>query len=128
MITNNIHFKASAGDILFRIGLSSFFLIGSLTAFFYPSEFLELLGANTLASSIATPQFWVYLIGINDGLLFLFILLGRWRKEVAVWAGLWIVAVMYVTTSEGLFEVIEHIGVLSFISYYYSTYKKTTLE
>jgi len=128
MITNNIHIEASTKDLLFRIGLSSFFLIGSLTALFSPSEFLELLGMNTLATSIATPQFWVYIISINDGLLFLLILLGSWRKGVAIWAGLWIIAVTYVTTSEGTFGIIEHIGVLSFISYYYFTYTKTTLK
>ena len=121
----NLSVKACTQDLFFRIGLSSFFLINSLTAWFAPSEFLGLLGANQLASAIADPQFWVYVIGINDSLLFLLIILGYWRKTIAVWAGLWVIAVMYVTRLEGMMEFIEHIGVLSFILFYYFSSKQT---
>ncbi len=116
--------RISILDFLFRLGLSSFFIINSLTAWFFPSEFLELLGTNTLASTIASPQFWVYVIGVNDAVLFLLILSGYWRKNIAIWAGLWIIAVIYITMSEGILELIEHIGVLSFIIYYYFTFKR----
>ncbi len=115
-------------NFLFRLGLSSFFLINSLAAWFAPSEFLELLGANSLASSIADPSFWVYIIGINDGLLFLLILLGKWNKIIATWAGLWVALVMYVTFREGTEELVEHIGVLSFLAYYYFAPWKTSTK
>ncbi len=118
-IIESFSVKPATSNFLFRLGLSSFFLINSLAAWFAPSEFLELLGGNALASAIAVPQFWVYVIGINDGLLFLLILSGRWNRKIAIWASLWVLAVIYVTTSEGYAGLIEHIGVLSFILYYY---------
>ncbi len=124
----NLSIKTSTQDLFFRIGLSSFFLINSLTAWLAPDEFLELLGMNSLASAIADPQFWVYVIGINDAILFLLILSGYWRKKIAIWAGLWVIAVMYVTISEGTMEFIEHIGILSFAFYYYFTFQKTSQE
>ncbi len=114
----NFSLKPQLLDFLFRLGLSSFFLINSLTAWFSPDEFLELLKSNSLVSAIASPQFWVYVIGINDALLFLFILLGLWRKGTALWAALWLLAVIYTTISGGTLELIEHIGVLSLIIYF----------
>ena len=80
-MVKNLSIKTSTLDFLFRLGLSSFFLINSLAAWFAPNEFLELLGMNPLASAIASPQFWVYVIGINDAVLFLLILSGD-RKSV----------------------------------------------
>ena len=115
-------------DSLFRLGLSSFFLLNSLTAWFSPDEFLELLQSNPLASSIADPQFWVYIIGINDALLFLLILSGRWRKGIAIWAAIWIIGVVYMTISEGAMELIEHLGLLSFIAYYYLTFQQISIK
>ncbi len=120
----NLSIKTSTLDFLFRLGLSSFFLINALAAWFSPNEFLELLGMNPLASSLASPQFWVYVIGVNDAVLFLLILSGRWSRGIAIWAGLWVLAVIYVTISEGSAELIEHIGVLSLILYYYFAFQR----
>lgn len=111
--------KTSASDLFFRFGLSSIFLANSLTAWFAPDEFLELLKNNLLASAIARPQFWIYIIGINDAVLFLLILSGLWRKIIAIWAAFWIVAVIYITIGGGAPELIEHAGILFFIIYYY---------
>lgn len=116
--------KISVPDSFFRLGLSSIFLVNSLTAWFSPDKFLELLKNNLLASAIANSQFWVYVIGINDALLFLLILSGRWRKTIAIWAVFWMFAVIYITISGGTIEFIEHIGVLSFIIYYYFAFKR----
>lgn len=124
----NLFHKISASDFLFRFGLSIIFLLNSLVAWFSPEEFLELLGKNPLASAIISPHFWIYIIGINDGLLFLFILFGRWRKGVTIWATLWMIAVLYITIGEGIVEFIEHIGVLSFIAYYYFTFQRPSSE
>lgn len=122
MIMGKPDIKKFAPDFLFRFGLASFFLVNSLTAWFSPSEFAELLSNNPLASSIASPKFWIFVIGINDSLLFLFILLGCWHKITAWWAGFWIVIVIYVTGLEPM-ELIEHLGLLSLIVYYYFTFK-----
>ena len=127
-MTKDLSIKPSTLDILFRIGLSSFFLINSLTAWFSPNEFLELLGMNSFISTTGNPQFWIYFIGINDALLFLLILSGRWRKGIATWAGLWVLTIIYITISKDITEFIEHIGVLSFILYYYFTFERTSVE
>jgi len=124
-IVKNLFFKSSTLDFLFRLGLSSFFLLNSLTALFSPNEFLELLEMNPLALAILDPQFWVYIIVINDALLFLLILFGYWRKYVAVWATIWLIAVIYITIPEGTMGFIEHVGILSFIFYYYFTFQQT---
>ncbi len=128
MMLKKLSISPIVSSLLFRIGLSSFFLLSSLVAWFSPGEFLELLEANLLASAIATPQFWVYVIVINDALLFLLILFGHWRKFVAAWAALWMIAVMYITISEGSMELIEHIGVLSLIIYYYFAFQKAPTD
>ncbi len=110
----------------FRLGLACFFLVNSLSAFFSPSEFAELVQNNSFISSIANSGFWVTLIGINDGLLFILILLGAWKKSVAIWAGIWIVVVLFVTNAGGFeaIDFIEHIGVLSLIAYYYFAFAR----
>ena len=123
----NLFHKISASDVLFRLGLSTIFLLNSLTAWFSPDEFLELLDKSPLASAIASPHFWIYIIGINDGLLFLLILFGRWRKGIAIWAAVWMIAVIYMTISEDPIEFIEHIGVLSFIIYYFA-FQRSSVE
>ncbi len=124
----SLSLKPSSLDFLFRFGLSIVFLLNSLTAWFLPSEFLELLKNNPFASAIANPQFWIYIIGINDAILFLLILSGRWRRTIAIWAALWMIAVIYVTISEGVIEFIGHIGVLSFIIYYYFAFQRSSAE
>ncbi len=123
----NLFHKISASDFLFRFGLSIIFLLNSLAAWFSPDEFLELLDKSPLASAIASPHFWIYIIGINDGLLFLLILFGRWRKGIAIWAAVWMIAVLYITNGEGIMEFIEHLGVLSFIAYYFA-YRRPSAE
>ncbi|GEM_PF-2503474 len=124
----NLFLKPSSLDFFFRFGLSIVFLLNSLTAWFSPDEFLELLKNNPLASAIANPQIWIYIISINDALLFLLILSGRWRKTIAIWAALWMTAVIYVTLGGGITEFIEHIGVLSFIIYYYFAFQRPSAE
>lgn len=119
--------KKTMVDLLFRFGFSSIFLANSLTAWLAPNEFTELLKSNSLVSMIAGSGFWISVIGVNDGLLFLLILSGRWRKAVAVWAALWMIAVIYVT-GFGVTELIEHTGFLSLIAYYYFVFKHSSSE
>ena len=124
----NLSLRPSVSDFLFRFGIASFFLLNSLSAWLEPDEFLELLEKNPLASAIAAPHFWVNIIGINDGLVFLLILSGRWRKGVAIWAALWMLMVFYVTIPNGLFDLIEHAGIISLIIYYYFAFPQPSPE
>ncbi len=104
-------------SILFRIGLSSFFLVNSISAWVAAGEFRDLLTSNSITSHIGHTNSLIYLIGINDALLFLLILSGRYRKLVVVWGSLWLVAVIFVT---GFWttDFIEHIGVLALLACY----------
>lgn len=106
-------------NLLFRIGLGFIFLTNSLTAFLSPDEFRELITNNPLSSRLASPNALISFIGINDALLFLLIALGKWRKFVALWAALWLLAVIYVTGIRTP-DFIEHLGILLLISYYFT--------
>ena len=103
--------------LLFRIGLSAFFLANSVTAWFMPDEFKSTLESNSLMAHIGHASLFVKVIGVNDGLLFLLILSGKYRKVVATWASLWLLGVIYVT---GFWttDFIEHIGILALLGYY----------
>lgn len=111
-------FKKIDTDFFFRLGLSGIFLTSSLTAWFAPDEFIELLEHNQLALAIASPEQLVSLIGLNDFLLFGLILSGKWRKLVAAWAILWLLIVIYVTGFRTP-EFIEHLAILSLVTYHY---------
>lgn len=124
---NKFILKEATVALLFRLGLSSVFLVNSLTAWLSPDEFVELLKNNPLASAIASPGFWIPVIGINDGLLFLLILSGRWRRVIAAWAALWMVVVIYMTGFEAM-EFIEHAGVLFLIAYYYLAFRQSSAK
>lgn len=102
---------------LFRIGLSSFFLVNSVIAWTASNEFKDLLSSNRLTSIIGHPDLLLKLIGINDALLFLLILSGKFRKLAVVWGIAWLVAVIYVTGFWST-DFIEHLGVLALLTYY----------
>ncbi len=104
-------------QLLFRLGLGGIFLANSVTAWVASGEFRGALMANSLTSSIGHTDFLIKLIGVNDALLFLIILSGKYRKLAAVWASLWLVTVIFVTGFWTL-AVIEHLAVLSLVSYY----------
>ena len=103
--------------MLFRLGLGGIFLANSVVAWMASEVFREVLTNNSLTSSIGHANFLINLIGVNDALLFLLILSGKYRKLAAIWAVLWLVAVVFVT---GFWtpEVIEHLAVLSLVIYY----------
>ncbi len=104
-------------QVLFRIGLGGIFLTNSVIAWTAPGDFKDLLTSNNLTSHIGHADLLVKLIGINDAALFLVILSGQYRKLVAVWGSVWLVAVIYVT---GFWkpDFIEHLGVLALLVYY----------
>ncbi|MCL5019110.1 MAG: DoxX family membrane protein [Patescibacteria group bacterium] len=123
-----IKIKQLNHDLLFRLGLGFIFLANALTAWFSPAEFKELIANNYLASRLASPNLLISFIGINDGLLFLLIAFGKWRKFVAIWATLWLLVVIYVTGIRTP-DFIEHLGILFIIGYYFTkTPKQGTVE
>ena len=107
-------------DLLFRVGLGGLFLANSITAWATPDEFRGLIENHTWLTNIVNSGTFVHLIGLNDFMLFVaFVLvLGKWRKLVAVWSTLWIIGVIYVT---GVWttDFIEHAAILLLIGYYY---------
>lgn len=104
-------------DILFRIGLSSVFLVNSVTAWVASNDFRTSLAGNNVTSHLGHQDALIRLIGINDALLFLLILSGKFRKLAVAWGSLWLLAVIFVT---GFWttDFIEHIGILALLAYY----------
>ena len=70
-------------QMLFRLGLGGIFLANSVVAWMASEVFREVLTNNSLTSSIGHANFLINLIGVNDALLFLLILSGKYRKLAA---------------------------------------------
>ena len=106
-------------DKLYRFGLAAIFLANSLTALFSPDEFREIV------SKLGNPDILVNFIVINDGLLFLLLMLGLCRKPVAIWGMIWILAVISVT---GIVtpDFVEHTGVILLLAGYYFSKNKSS--
>lgn len=97
---------------LIRVGLALVFLANSLTAFFFPNEFVELLEKSFLANLVPVSLgALVILIGLNDALVAALLLLSVKTRWVAIWAVLWIIGVMIVRASAPL-EILEEAGFL----------------
>lgn len=77
---------------LLRLGLSSIFLVNSLTAWLDPSGFKKLLEASFLTHWMANHTTLIHLIMLNDLMVGVLILLGRWPLWVFAWAGGWLLA------------------------------------
>ncbi len=94
---------------LVRIGLALAFLANSLTAFFMPAEFIELIKGSFLIS-IAPASAFLIVIGINDAVLATLLFLNEGRKIVPVWAALWLIGVSVVRGIS--FDTLEELGFL----------------
>lgn len=94
---------------IIRIGLALVFMANALTAFFAPQEFKDLIQASFVSHLLpfSTSDFLI-IIGINDSLLTLLLLLNKFQKYILVWAMLWLIGVMAVTGE--LFGILEHFG------------------
>ena len=103
---------------LLRLGVGSFFLTNSIAAWTAGDEFKELIGAKSFLTNIMSSSAWVSLIGLNDGLLFLLILSGKWRKVAAIWGIIWLALVIFMTGIISL-ETIEHLGIALLLIYFY---------
>lgn len=91
--------------IIARLGLGFVFLANSLTTWFTPEEFMELIGQH---------PYLIKLIGISDGLVAVCLLAGFFPKWAAHWAAVWITGVIGVLVfHQQWFNAMEHIGFLA---------------
>lgn len=87
--------KYSAPQHLIRFGLALVFLANSLTAFFVPSEFIELIEKSFLSNLLPINiGVFIIIIGINDALVSIFLLSNKYVRWVALWAVIWIIGVI----------------------------------
>ena len=99
-------------NFLIRFGLGVIFIANALVAFFSPSEFVELIKSSFVANllPISPESFVPIVIGINDSIVGLLLISGFATRRVALWATVWLVAVIIVIESP--FDVLEHSGLL----------------
>ncbi len=81
---------------IFRIGLAGVFLVNSVVALVDPISFVKLMQGSLIGHFIHSFAPFTALIAINDGLLGLLILSGRWQSYVLAWSGIWLLAVTVV--------------------------------
>jgi hypothetical protein len=95
---------------IIRYGLALVFLANSLTAFFAPNEFAELI-SNSFVGSILPfdAKYFVMFIGVNDALVALLLSVNvRW---VSYWATIWIIGMLLVRGVS--LDTLEEVGFLA---------------
>lgn len=98
-------------NTLIRVGLALVFLANSLTAFFAPSEFIELIEKSFVANLLpVSAAAFVIVIGINDACVAILLLLRPAWRWVPVWSALWLLGVLIVRAAP--LEVLEESGFL----------------
>ena len=87
-------------SLTFRLGFAGVFLINSLTAWLEPAAFSALLshGPTALLTRAVGLGPLLTIIMVNDLVLGVLILTGRWKAHVLAWAGVWLLAVTVVKT------------------------------
>lgn len=96
---------------IIRIGLALVFLANSLTAFFAPSEFVELIEKSFLVNLLpVSADMLVTFIGINDAIVAFLLFWGLGVSYTAIWATLWLLGAMAIR-GEPL-EILEEAGFL----------------
>lgn len=78
---------------LFRIGFAGVFLVNSVVAVVEPSSFIKLMQGSFMGPFVHNFAPFTALIAVNDAVLGLLILSGRWPNYVLAWSGLWLLAV-----------------------------------
>jgi hypothetical protein len=86
-------------QFLFRLGFAGVFLVNALVAVIDPSGFIKLMQGSFMGVFIHNFTPLVWLIVINDLVLGLLILSGRWPNYVLAWSGLWLLAVSLIKLS-----------------------------
>lgn len=78
---------------LFVLGFASIFLINSAYALWQPKSFTDLLYNNPVTNAIGLESLMVKFVVVNDLILGLLILLGKRKKLVYAYAGIWLLIV-----------------------------------
>ncbi len=104
--------KFFSHSFLLRLGLACAFLENSLAAFFSPDEFKELVSGSFLMKILpVSVDTFVTIIGVNDLLVAVLLLIGWKSSKVAIWAGIWIIGVILV-----LGISLDSLGHIAFLS------------
>ena len=86
-------------QLLFRLGFAGVFLVNALVALLDPSGFIKLMQGSFMGGFIHNFTPFIGLIALNDFVLGLLILSGRWQNYVLAWSGLWLLAVSVIKLS-----------------------------
>jgi hypothetical protein len=102
---------------IIRLGLVCVFLTNSLTAFYLPSEFIDLVSgsfaAGILSSINVSVSTFVTFVGFNDMTVAILLLLGWRTSRVATYAVAWfigVICVIGVASFESSLDVLEHLA------------------
>ncbi len=98
---------------ILRFGLACAFLASSITAFIDPGEFNDLVSGSFLAKALpVSVAAFVTFIGINDLIVALLLFIGWQSRKVAIWAGIWIIGVIFILGVTSL-DALEHLAFLA---------------
>ena len=114
---------------LLSAALGVTFLSNSLSGFFTPDEFTGIIQHAFLFNKVLDViPFFVTLIGVNDLIVCVLLLSGKFPKVTAWWAVSWITIVIVVFLAnfsvDGLFTALEHGAPLGVALYLVYTAKK----
>jgi uncharacterized membrane protein len=105
--------KLLSHSFLLRLGLACAFLANSLTAFFSPEEFKDLISGSFVAKILpVSVSAFIIFIGVNDLVVAILLLVGWKISKVAIWASIWIIGVILVSGLISL-NALEHVAFLS---------------
>ncbi|MBI3633298.1 MAG: DoxX family membrane protein [Candidatus Vogelbacteria bacterium] len=99
-------------NFLARFGLGVIFIANALTAFFAPTEFIELIKGSFVVNFLSmSPELFVgVVISLNDSIVGLLLISGLATRRVAIWAMIWLIGVIIVTGKS--FGALEHLGLI----------------
>lgn len=97
---------------IIRYGLGLIFIANALVAFFAPTEFVDIIKNSFLVNLLPlNPGVFVgIIVGLNDIVVGLLLIVGFATRRVAIWATIWLIGVMITIGSP--FDVLEHVGIL----------------
>ncbi len=105
-------------SLILRIGIACAFLANSLQAFLAPDEFVKLLNGSFVIHFLPVSAVtFVHFIGFSDGMISLLMILGVYTEYVAVYAGLWLIGVMFTLGIHDYGDILEHIAFFSIAVY-----------
>ncbi len=98
---------------IIRVGLGCVFLANSLTAFFAPGEFQDLVSGSFVAGLLPIPvASFVTCVGFNDLTVAILLFFGWRTRYVALYATGWLASVIAVIGVFSL-DALEHLGFLA---------------